>query len=146
MNSIFLLLHLDFFSHVSTKNLSFVSLAAHKAFIVPPEKPEILKPQDGLLDFNWMLHIPISSMSNVPLDATVMAIARLHVMGEHVTEFTRITQKYLHLVEEASKPPPLNKEKVAFTEEDVRPYLSPLLSNISFSNSVKQYLRILYLG
>jgi hypothetical protein len=89
-------------------NQKFVSLAAHKAFIIPPEKSEILKPQEGLVDFNWMLHILISSMSNVPLDATVMAISRLHVTGEYVTEFTRITQMYLHLVE-ASKPPPLMK-------------------------------------
>ena len=44
-------------------------------------------------------------MDDIPFDAPVMAIARLHIMGgEHLTEFNRITQKHLHVVEEGSKP------------------------------------------
>jgi heme-degrading monooxygenase HmoA len=75
------------------------SLEAHKAFLSSPSKSAILAPQDDLVDFNWMLHIPLSDMEDLPLDAPVLSIARMQPFGggERLVEFTDVIEKYIRL-------------------------------------------------
>ena len=81
------------------------SVAAHEAFLASPEKHDILKPQEGIFQANWMIHIPISSMADMPFDAPVMAIARMHVKsGDHVAEFNRMLPKRLLVMKEGNQP------------------------------------------
>lgn len=80
------------------------TLAAHHTFLASPEKAEILDAQQDLLDFGWILHIPIESMDEVPFDAPVMAITRLFVKGEHVRRYKEVGAKYREKVVEGTKP------------------------------------------
>lgn len=94
------------------------SLEAHNAFLSSAEKAEILSSQDKFLDFSWMLHIPISSMSEIPLDAPVLHVARLHVLDvERVTFLERILSSHRGKIGEATKPYNVVSEWRLDTEE-----------------------------
>jgi hypothetical protein len=99
-----------FFQTIEDPTLIYIlgtwpSVAKHQTFLSSPEKPQILDAQQNLLDFNWMLHIPLDNMSSLPLDAPVVAIARAHVKGgEHVTAHKKITGKYRDKLDERTKP------------------------------------------
>lgn len=80
------------------------SLEAHEAFLASPEK-KILSSQDDQLEFQWMLHVELEDMSVLPLDAPVIAIARLYIKGgEHIDEYNRIVDKYRDTIADATKP------------------------------------------
>lgn len=81
------------------------SISSHNAFLDSPQKSEILSPQVDLLDFNWMVHVPFSDMSCLPLDAHVMSIARLGFKsGANIVEYQRVLNKHRQKIVEASKP------------------------------------------
>jgi heme-degrading monooxygenase HmoA len=80
-------------------------LAAHRTFLASSKRDGILQDQEQVLDFNWVVHMPIPSISLLPFSAPVMAIARLFVKdGEHVTEYNRKLEKHRNLIVEATKP------------------------------------------
>lgn len=80
------------------------TLAAHHAFIESPTRLDVLRDQEGLLDFAWVLHVEIDSMSSLPLDAPVLAIERLHVKsGEHVIEYNLIMSGLVGRIQEATE-------------------------------------------
>jgi heme-degrading monooxygenase HmoA len=71
------------------------TLDAHKEFLASPESKKILGSQDDQLEFQWMLHMELEDMELLPLDAPVMAIARLFIKGEkHIEEYQRLVDKY----------------------------------------------------
>ncbi|OCL14874.1 hypothetical protein AOQ84DRAFT_308182 [Glonium stellatum] len=81
------------------------SLKTHQKFLASPEKKTILGIQDDQLEFQWMLHMELDSMSSLPLDAPVMAIARLFIKGgEHVEEYNQIIRNHRSTIVEATQP------------------------------------------
>ena len=74
------------------------SLEAHKEFLASPAREEILGPQEDMLQFCWMLHMELDSMSLLPLDAPVLAIERMRVREDCIGTFdqavTRHTQQH----------------------------------------------------
>jgi hypothetical protein len=106
------LTHSRFFRALEDPSLIYVlglwpNLATHQAFLSSPLKPSILAPQDDLLDFNWMLHIPLEDLETLSstLEVPIVAIARLHVKGgEHVIAHKEITGRYGHMLVERAKP------------------------------------------
>jgi hypothetical protein len=81
------------------------TISAHHAFLDSPQKSEILLPQEGLLDFNWVMHMPLSSMESLPLDAHVMSIARFFFGGgENHAEYQKVMDKHRHNIVEATQP------------------------------------------
>ena len=56
----------------------------HHSFLSSPLKTEILGPQEDTLDFVWGIHVPMTAAIEeaVPLDAPVLAIARLVTKSE----------------------------------------------------------------
>jgi hypothetical protein len=78
-------------------------LATHRIFLASSKRDAIL--QEQVLDFNWVIHMPIPSISLLPFSAPVMAITRLFIEGgEHVTEYDRKVEKYRNLIVEVTKP------------------------------------------
>ena len=58
-----------------------------------------------MLDFGWCVHIPIDRMEDLPLEAPVVAVARLRVKsGEHESLHREITGRYRGVLEEETKP------------------------------------------
>jgi hypothetical protein len=104
--------HSRFFCALEDPALIYVfglwpNVATHQAFLSSPLKPSILSPQDDLLDFNWMIHIPLEDEETLSstLEAPIVAIARLHVKGgEHVICHKEITGQYGHMLVERTKP------------------------------------------
>lgn len=81
------------------------TLQTHQNFLASPEKKTILGTQDDQLEFQWMLHMELDSMSSLPLDAPVMAIARLFIKdGKHVEEYNRIVKNHKSTIVEATEP------------------------------------------
>ena len=79
-------------------------MSAHHAFLDSPQKSEILLPQEDLLDFNWVMHMPLPSMESLPLDTHVMSIARFFFRGEeNPAEYQKVMDKYRHRIIEATK-------------------------------------------
>jgi hypothetical protein len=90
---------------------SWPTIAAHHAFLASPIKTEILGPQEHVFDFQWGIHIPLpegekGGMENLPLNAPVLAIARLFIKPEkkQTDEYQRVLDKYRHLISDATKP------------------------------------------
>ncbi|KAF2491022.1 hypothetical protein BU16DRAFT_444298, partial [Lophium mytilinum] len=78
---------------------------AHKAFLASPEKEKVLGPQEDQLEFQWILHMELDDISLLPLDAPVMAIARLFIKGgKHIEEYNRIVSKYRATIVDGTKP------------------------------------------
>jgi len=102
--------HSRFFQALEDPTLIYVlglwpNLQTHQSFLASPLKPEILSPQQDLLDFGWMIHIPLEDLESLPLGAPIVAIARLHVKGgEHVIAHKEITGRYGGMLVERTKP------------------------------------------
>ncbi|KAF2809642.1 uncharacterized protein BDZ99DRAFT_463424 [Mytilinidion resinicola] len=81
------------------------TLEAHKAFLASPEKEKVLGSQEDQLDFQWILHMELDDISSLPLDAPVMAIARLFLKGgQHIEEYDRIVNKHRATLADATEP------------------------------------------
>ena len=81
------------------------TLQTHQNFLASPEKKKILGTQDDQLEFQWMLHMELDSMSSLPLDAPVIAIARHFIKdGKHVEEYNRIVKNHKSTIVEATEP------------------------------------------
>ncbi|KAF2200445.1 hypothetical protein GQ43DRAFT_73084 [Delitschia confertaspora ATCC 74209] len=55
------------------------SLDAHNAFLASPEKQRVLGPQEDQMEFQWAVHVELDAVESLPLDAPVMAIARVFI-------------------------------------------------------------------
>ncbi|OCK85357.1 hypothetical protein K432DRAFT_377711 [Lepidopterella palustris CBS 459.81] len=81
------------------------TLEAHQAFLASAEKEDILGIQDDQLEFQWMIHMGLDSMASLPLDAPVMAIARLFIKdGGHADAYARLVANHRSLIVDATKP------------------------------------------
>jgi hypothetical protein len=82
------------------------SLQTHHSFLSSHERPSVLAPQEDTLEFNWVIHIPLSSMDELPLDAPVLCIARLFLKPDegHVTRYERTVEKYREKVKQMTAP------------------------------------------
>ncbi|CAL3970062.1 unnamed protein product [Diplocarpon coronariae] len=84
------------------------TLALHHEFLASPRKSEILDSQEDLFDFGWVLHLDIGEegMDELPLDAPVMAIARLFVedSDEHVRGYDDAVREYRRVVGDGTRP------------------------------------------
>jgi heme-degrading monooxygenase HmoA len=102
--------HSRFYQSIEDQSLIYIiglwtSLSQHHDFLSSPLRAEILSPQEHLLDFGWCVHIPVESMEDLPLEAPIIAIARITVKsGEHVKLHKEITARYRGLLEERTKP------------------------------------------
>ncbi|KAE9372807.1 hypothetical protein N431DRAFT_558540 [Stipitochalara longipes BDJ] len=102
--------HSRFYQSIEDASLIYVlglwdSLSQHQDFLSSPFRAEVLAPQEHLLDFSWCVHIPLEKMEDLPLEAPVVAIARLKVKsGEHVVIHKEITGRYREVLEESTKP------------------------------------------
>jgi hypothetical protein len=90
---------------------SWPTVEAHHAFLSSPIKTEILGPQEHVFDFQWGIHVPSSDgekggMENLPLNAPVLAVARLFIKPEkeQTDQYQRVLDKYRHLIVDATKP------------------------------------------
>jgi heme-degrading monooxygenase HmoA len=80
------------------------TISAHHDFLSSTQKSEILLPQEDLLDFNWVMHMPLPGMESLPLDAPVMCIARFFVKEGVHDELQRVLDRHRHKIVEGSKP------------------------------------------
>jgi hypothetical protein len=81
------------------------SVSSHENFRSSPARPEILAPQEDVLDFGWITHMPLPGMESLPLDAPVMSLARFFVKGgdDHV-EFQKVLDKSRAKIVDATRP------------------------------------------
>jgi hypothetical protein len=99
-----------FYQSIEDSSLIYVlglwtSLSQHHDFLSSPLRAEILSPQEHLLDFGWCVHIPVEKMEDLPLEAPIVAIARIKVKsGEHVKLLKEITERYRDVLEERTRP------------------------------------------
>jgi hypothetical protein len=126
--------HSRFYQSIEDPSLIFVlglwtSLSQHQDFLSSPLRAQILAPQEGLLDFSWCVHILLEKMEELPLEAPVVAIARIGVKsGEHLKLHEEITGKYREMLAERTRPfgvvegwavdhegPELEKENIIIT-------------------------------
>jgi hypothetical protein len=82
------------------------SLQTHHSFLSSPERASVLAPQENTLEFNWVIHIPLSSMDGLPLHAPVLCIARLFLKNDEglVTRYENTVEKYREKVKEMTAP------------------------------------------
>lgn len=84
------------------------SLDKHKEFLASSHKAEILDEQDKLFDFQWIIHTHRTeidgALETVPLQAPVIAIARLYINEEGVSSYQALIDKYAKVVEDGTKP------------------------------------------
>jgi heme-degrading monooxygenase HmoA len=97
-----------FYNCIEDRALIFIlgiwpSLDAHLEFLHSPARDEVLGPQEHLLDFQWTVHVEIDAMADLPLDAPVMAIARLFVNSDAVHAFRQAAAKHVQLIAERTQ-------------------------------------------
>ena len=81
------------------------TISAHHAFLESPQRSEILLPQEDLLNFKWIMHMPLPGMESLPLDAHVMSMARIFFKGgEDHTEYQKMMDKHRHKIVDATEP------------------------------------------
>jgi hypothetical protein len=81
------------------------TISAHHDFLSSPRRSEILLPQEGLLDFHWVMHMPLPGMQSLPLDAHVISMAKFFFRGgENVAEFQRVMNISRSKIVEGAKP------------------------------------------
>jgi heme-degrading monooxygenase HmoA len=103
--------HSRFYQSIEDPYLIYVfglwdSLSQHHDFLSSPLRTEILLPQEDLLDFSWCIHIEIDSMQQLPLEAPIVAIARIKLKSgdHHVKTHEAITARYRSVLEERTRP------------------------------------------
>ncbi|KAH8759168.1 hypothetical protein BGZ57DRAFT_932358 [Hyaloscypha finlandica] len=102
--------HSRFYQSIEDPSLIYVlglwtSLSQHQDFLSSAVRAEILAPQEHLLDFSWCVHIPLGKMEDLPLDAPVVAIARIKVKSEQYLRLhNEIAGRYRRVLEERTSP------------------------------------------
>ncbi|KAF2004811.1 hypothetical protein P154DRAFT_19323 [Amniculicola lignicola CBS 123094] len=80
------------------------SLEAHRRFLNSPERDEVLGAQESQLGFEGTVHMELDTMDSLPLDAPVMAMARLFIQDDCVDAFTRGLAEYRQTFIDGAKP------------------------------------------
>jgi heme-degrading monooxygenase HmoA len=80
------------------------SLDAHNKFLASPARDEVLGPQEDMLEFRWSVHMELSTMDELPLDAPVIAITRLFIRGEEVDAYNSAAVNDQHTIAKATRP------------------------------------------
>jgi len=102
--------HSRFYQSIEDSTLIYVlglwdTLSQHQSFLSSSLREEILAPQEHVLDFGWCVHIPLEKMEDLPLEAPVVAVARLKVKsGESLKLHQEITGRYRGVLEEETRP------------------------------------------
>jgi hypothetical protein len=70
-------------------------LKQHVDFLASPARDEVLGSQEGILEFQWSLHIELEDMSSLPLGAPILAIERLSVEEEHIGAIDQAAKRHV---------------------------------------------------
>jgi heme-degrading monooxygenase HmoA len=98
-----------FYACIEDPSLIFIlglwpSAEAHTRFLASPMRAEILGPQEEFLEFRWGVHMELDGMESLPLDAPILAIARLVIKGGEETAYEQATTKDAQVVSEHTRP------------------------------------------
>lgn len=78
-------------------------LEQHLDFLGSPIRDEVLGPQEGMLDFQWTVHMDFDSISVLPLDAPVLALERLRIEAARSVAFDQAAMKHVQRLQGSHK-------------------------------------------